>query len=51
MTSSSRHLQEEVLQARLEDVLGDKKCFIEDLFKTSSTSLQHVFTKMNVCWG
>ena len=28
-----------------------KKCYTEDVFKTSSRRLQYVFTKTNVCWG
>ena len=27
-----------------------KKCYTEDVFKTSSRRLQYVFTKTNVCW-
>ena len=35
----SMRLQEDVLQALLEGVLEDKKCYAEDVFKTSSTRL------------
>ena len=38
---TSRGLQEDVLQTRLEDVLKEKKCYTEDLFKTFLTPLHH----------
>ena len=30
--------------------MKDKKVFTKDVFKTSLSHLQHVFTKTNVCW-
>ena len=54
LKTSSRRLQEEVLQLCLEDVFNTswktKKCYGEDVFKTSSRRLQYVFFKTNVCW-
>ena len=39
---------------RLEDVFGDRIMlnwrYLQDILKTSSTPLQQVFTKANVCW-
>ena len=39
---------------RLQDVFKTswktKKCYTEDVLKTSSRSLQYVFTETNVCW-
>ena len=60
--TSSRRLQDvfktclqDVLQLCLQDVFKTswktKKCYTEDVFKTSSRRLQYVFTKTNVCWG
>ena len=52
--TSSRRLQEDVLQLCLEDVLKTswktKKCYTEDFFKTFLRRLQYVIIKTNVCW-
>ena len=42
---SSRHLQD-VFKTSWKT----KKCYTEDVFKTSSRRLQYVFIKTNVCW-
>ena len=42
---SQRHLKD-----NLKTSCKTKKCYTEDVFKTSSRHLQHVFTKTNVCW-
>ena len=43
-----------VLQLYLQDIFKTswktKKCYTEDVFKTSSRRLQYIFTKTNVCW-
>ena len=44
-TMSRRHLQD-VFKTSCKT----KKCYTEDVFKTSSRRLQYVFTKTNVCW-
>ena len=40
---------------RLQDVFKTswktKKCYTEDVLRTSSRRRQYVFTKTNVCWG
>ena len=45
---------QDVLQLCLQDVFKTswktKKCYTEDVFKTSSRRLQYVFIKTNVCW-
>ena len=46
----ARHLQEYVLQSRLEDVLKTPWKTKNATLKTCSRRLQHIFTKMNVCW-
>ena len=52
--TSSRRLKEDVLQLCLQDVFKTsskiKKCYAEDVFKTSLRCLQYVFIKTNVCW-
>ena len=53
--STSRRLQEDVLQLCLEDVFKTswktKKSYAEDVFKTSWKRLQYLFIKTNVCWA
>ena len=43
------------MQLCLQDVFmtswKTKKCYTEDVFKTSPRRLQYVFTKTNVCWA
>ena len=45
---------QDVLQLCLQDVFKTswktKKCYTEDVLKTSPIRLQYVFTKTNVCW-